>query len=203
MSDAEDSENEQSAEEEASEAEDEASVAEPSRQATEPKLERPTYAPPVPPAAPGYFHIYKKGQGYWTRMGTVAAVGLLGLLTGNFVYTEVDRVLTGPGISKFMDRIHLQDPRGAYLVVAVFAILYTWIAFHFMNKPRNVDFLIATDSEMKKVNWTTRKELMGSTKVVIGFVVVIAVLLLAYDLFFQLLFYLVGVLKTPPFFLGH
>ena len=45
-----------------------------------------------------------------------------------------------------------------------------------MNKPANVDFLIATDSEMKKVNWTSRKELIGSTKVVILFMFLIAVL---------------------------
>ena len=36
-----------------------------------------------------------------------------------------------------------------------------------MNKPSNVDFLIATDSEMKKVNWTTKGELFGSTRVVV------------------------------------
>ena len=150
----------------------------------------------------GYFHIYKKGQGYWTRMGTVAAAGLLGLLTGNFIYTESDRFLEGKGTADFMARIHLQDPRGAYLVVVIFAAVYSWIAFHFMNKPTSVDFLIATDSEMKKVNWTTKKELMGSTKVVIGFVFVMAIVLFMYDLFFQFLFYFLGVLKTPPFFLG-
>jgi preprotein translocase SecE subunit len=183
MSDSEDSENEESGE--------------------LPKPAPVAYAPvPVAPTG-GYFHIHKKGQGYWTRMGTVAAIGLLGLLTGNFLYSEVDRLLMGPGIAKFLARIHLQDPRGAYLVVAIFSLLYAWLAFHFMNKPASVDFLIATDSEMKKVNWTTRKELMGSTKVVIGFVFVMAIMLLMYDLFFQLVFYLVGVLKTPPFFLGH
>ena len=43
---------------------------------------------PSAPDGPGYFHIYKKGQGYWTRMGTVAARRLLGLLTGDFFYTQ-------------------------------------------------------------------------------------------------------------------
>lgn len=151
----------------------------------------------------GYFHIYKKGQGYWTRMGTVAGVGLVGLLSGNFVYTEIERQLSTPSIAAFMTRIHLQDPRGAYLLVAIFALVYAGLAFHIMNRPQYADFLIATDSEMKKVNWTTQKELLGSTKVVIGFVFVMAVLLFCYDLFFQFLFWAVGVLKTPPFFLGH
>jgi preprotein translocase subunit SecE len=88
-------------------------------------------------------------------------------------------------------------------VVVIFTLIYAAIAYHVMNKPTNVDFLIATDSEMKKVNWTTKKELMGSTKVVIWFMFIMAVMLFLYDLFFQLIFYLLGVLKTPPFFLGH
>jgi preprotein translocase SecE subunit len=51
---------------------------------------------------------------------------------------------------------------------------------------------------MKKVNWTSRQELMGSTKVVILFMFVIAAFLFAMDLFFGYVFYLIGVLKTPP-----
>jgi preprotein translocase subunit SecE len=163
----------------------------------------PAPAPPGVGDTPGYFHIYKKGQGYWTRIGTVAGASILGLLTMNFLYWEIDTISTGPKISKFLGGIHLQQPRAAYLLVLIFAIAYAMIAYHMMNKPTNVDFLIATDSEMKKVNWTTRKELIGSTKVVIGFMFVIAILLLAYDLFFQMVFYLLGVLKTPPFFMGH
>ena len=157
----------------------------------------------APAEKPGYFTIYKKGQGYWTRMGTVAGVALVGLLTANFIYTELEGRLSGQDINNFLTRIHLQQPRAAYLIVAAFAILYSTIAFHYMNKPVSVDFLIATDSEMKKVNWTSKKELIGSTKVVIGFMFVMALVLLCYDLFFQLVFYLIGVLRTPPFFLGH
>jgi preprotein translocase subunit SecE len=173
----------------------------------EPSPRSPKAPKPSPPAVPGektgYFHIYKKGQGYWTRMGTVLGVALIGLLAANFLYSESDGLAAGPGMSRFLYRIHLQSPRGPYLVVVVFALAYAAITYHYMNKPTSVDFLIATDSEMKKVNWTTKKELMGSTKVVIGFMFVIAVLLFFYDLFFQMLFYLLGVLKTPPFFLGH
>ena len=167
-----------------------------------PRQDRPAPAPAAGDSD-GYFHIYKKGQGYWTRMGTVAGAGLLGLLTGSFLYTECERQLSMPKVAQFMTGIHLQDPRGAYLIVALFAAVYSMLVFHFMNKPTYADFLIATDSEMKKVNWTTQKELMGSTKIVIGFVFIMAVVLFCYDLFFQLIFYLLGVLKTPPFFIGH
>ncbi len=72
-----------------------------------------------------------------------------------------------------------------------------------MNKPTNVDFLIATDSEMKKVNWTSRKELIGSTKIVILFMFFIALFLFLYDLFFQLIFYLSGRAENAAVFLGQ
>ena len=66
-----------------------------------------------------------------------------------------------------------------------------------MNKSDNVDFLIATDSEMKKVNWTSKQELIGSTKVVIFFMFVIAAVLFLIDILFGYVFYWFTVLKSP------
>ena len=49
---------------------------------------------------------------------------------------------------------------------------------------------------MKKVNWTSRAEIFGSTKVVIVFMfLVAAVLLFAFDLLFGTLFW---ALRHPP-----
>ena len=79
--------------------------------------------------------------------------------------------------------------------LAGFAFLVFWI----MNKSSNADFLIATDSEMKKVNWTTRKELIGSTKVVIFFMLLIMVLLFTFDTIFGYFFQFIRVLKFGPF----
>ena len=143
---------------------------------------------PPPPAATGgegFFHIYKKGQGYWTRMGTVGAVALIGLLSASFLYSNL---LPDLGVPE----------HASYLVIALFVLAYSFLAFHLLNKPTSVDFLIATDSEMKKVNWTNKTELFGSTRVVIGFMFIIAIVLLIYDLFFHTIFYLIGVLKIPP-----
>jgi preprotein translocase SecE subunit len=164
-----------------------------------PDVPKPDKAPPGYPGAVrapivsastggGYFRIYKKGQGYWTRMGTVAGVVLIGVLTAWFLWDEKVNLRLGEN--------------GGYILVGVFCLVYAGLGFHNLNKPRNVDFLIATDSEMKKVNWTTKNQLVGSTKVVIGFVILMAVLLFVYDLFFQWLFWLLGVLKTPPLFLN-
>ena len=38
----------------------------------------------------GFFHIYKRGQGYWTRMGTAAAAAILALLCIQFLYTHLN-----------------------------------------------------------------------------------------------------------------
>src|SRR4051812_31412311 len=37
----------------------------------------------------GFFTIHKKGQGYWTRICTAAATGLLILLTASFAWTNL------------------------------------------------------------------------------------------------------------------
>jgi preprotein translocase SecE subunit len=138
------------------------------------------------PSGPGFFTIYKKGQGYWTRMGTAAGAFLLCLLVGNFVYTQLRAWFSASRSVAF----------GAGAGVFAVLALFVW---RVMNKPTAVDFLIATDSEMKKVNWTTRKELIGSTKVVIFFVLLISLLLFLIDLAFGYLFHLIRVLEFGPF----
>ncbi|RMH14867.1 MAG: preprotein translocase subunit SecE [Planctomycetota bacterium] len=62
-------------------------------------------------------------------------------------------------------------------------------------KPETVDFLVATDGEMKKVNWSTRKEIIGSTQVVIVAAVLIAGILFFIDLAFSNFFKFIGVLE--------
>ncbi len=137
----------------------------------------------------GFFHIYKSGQGYWTRMGTVGGAALIILLVGNFLYTYLPTWFDVLGN-------HMSWLLG---IVAASVIGLGLLVFWLMNKPTNADFLIATDSEMKKVNWTSRQELIGSTKVVIFFVVFITLLLFAIDILFGYVFFWVGVLKQPPF----
>lgn len=140
---------------------------------------------PVAEAKRGFFTIYKKGQGYWTRMGTAGSITLIGIMIGYFLYTYLP--LWGVPSSVMLG------------VVAAVMIGYGLLGFYMLNKPGNVDFLIATDSEMKKVNWTSRKELMGSTKVVIFFMFMIAAFLFVVDVFFGYVFKFVHVLKFGPF----
>jgi preprotein translocase subunit SecE len=55
-----------------------------------------------------------------------------------------------------------------------------------VNKPNIADFMIASEGEMKKVNWSSRREIMVSTIVVIVVVVIMAVLLGTADFVLQL-----------------
>ena len=139
----------------------------------------------------GFFTIYKRGQGYWTRMGTAIGAALIAFLFAEFVYA---RLKVAVGVYHWP--LNTWGMLG--IAGAVFAVLMLF-SWRLMNKPGNVDFLIATDSEMKKVNWTTRAELIGSTKVVIVFVILIATLLFVLDLVFGYFFQLIRVLEFGPF----
>jgi preprotein translocase SecE subunit len=53
-------------------------------------------------------------------------------------------------------------------VALVLVLIGSFVTFHYVaRKPKSVDFLIATDEEMRKVNWSTRKIILDSTQVVI------------------------------------
>lgn len=142
------------------------------------------------PTGPGgFFTIYKKGQGYWTRMGTAGAAALVGALVIFNMY-------------QYLPSLGLTDSRNITIAAVIFGVLYALGVYSLMNRPTNAEFMIATDSEMKKVNWTSRRELIGSTKVVVGFMLLVAALLYVIDLVFQTFFWAIDVLRIPPFFIN-
>ena len=132
--------------------------------------------------------VYKKGQGYWTRMMTGIAAGLLIVMGGVWLSDTLGGVRIGS-----LEPVYLQA--GAFvLIMAVFGFLGYYLVG---CKPQFVDFLIATEGEMKKVNWSTRREIMGSTWVVIGLTVVIAVIISVLDyLIYSPLFRAVKILES-------
>ena len=81
----------------------------------------------------------------------------------------------------------------ASVILLVGAILTYWGCG--INK-KSVDFLINTDMEMKKVNWSTRKDIIGSTWVVIGSSFLIAAFIFCTDFIMQAIFKAIGVLQT-------
>ena len=71
-----------------------------------------------------------------------------------------------------------------------------WLSWRVVNWPTFADFLIATEAELNKVSWTTRKRLYQDTIVVLVTVVLFTVFLFAVDVLW------VWVLSFDPFIDG-
>jgi len=145
--------------------------------------------PRLPRGKPGggFLSQYKPDQGKATRTGTFVGLAVLVVWGGKFVNDhltgyqgdEAWQLLITPGI--------------AILFAVVMGALAWRVAY--VNR-KSSDFMIATEGEMKKVSWATKDEVIGSTKVVILFTVLLAVLLFVVDLFFQFFFSWINVLKA-------
>ncbi len=120
------------------------------------------------------FKMYKRGQGINTRLWsgltcfTITAIGcfrlyqiLLSRTNNIWLYTLV--------------------PSG---VCAAIALLTFWL----VNKPNLADFLIAAEGEIKKVSWSSRREIVASTTIVIGVVLSVGFMLVGVDFVFSGLF---------------
>ncbi len=110
--------------------------------------------------------------------------------TGDGAATIAGEV-NGPQGLPIVQPLYLQAAAVAVMLVIGAAIIYWLVGV----KPRSAEFLIATDGEMKKVNWSTRKGVIDSTWVVILWSVVLAAGLFVVDAAFSLVFKLIGVLE--------
>jgi preprotein translocase subunit SecE len=120
------------------------------------------------------FDIYKRGQGKYTRLYSAFGFGMVIALGCLLLYRKLDGADLGLWVATMV-------PAGVFVG---FALLIFWLS----NKPLVADFLIAAEGEVKKVSWSSRKEIAVSTFVVIVLVVIMAMLLGATDLSFKLFF---------------
>ena len=102
--------------------------------------------------------IYKKNQGYYTRVCSAVALATIVLMGAIWLWDLLGGVRIGT-----LEPVYIQAT-GAFLVTALFGIFGYYLIG---RKPKVVDFMIATEGEMKKVNWSSRREILGSTWVVI------------------------------------
>lgn len=132
-------------------------------------------------------HLYKSGQGYWTRVGTAAAGGLITLMGGKWLWDQLETMQAGELNIRYVQA-------GAFLACCIIGglLIYRFVGL----KPRSVDFLVATEGEMKKVNWSTRKEILGSTWVVIGLTAFIAAMIFVIDQIFYFISSAANVIET-------
>ncbi len=156
---------------------------------TDKPIDRPVGPVPLSAERRSFFEIYKRGQGYHTRVGTAVGGGVLILAGGNFLYNQLDLFETQAAWTLW---VQVGIP---VAFVVILGLLLYWLAG--VNR-RTCDFMIATEGEMKKVSWSSKKELIGSTKVVIVFALLIAALLFVTDLLFIMIFSLLNVLRLPP-----
>ncbi len=127
-----------------------------------------------------FFEIYKPGQGKYTRILTFAAVIAI-VVIGAYVLSNA-LTMHGP---------YVQFGIPTVIVVALGLLVY-WM----VNRQKSADFLIQTEGEMKKVSWSSRKEVIGSTKVVIITTLIMAAILYGVDMLFVLLFNWLGVTRA-------
>lgn len=115
------------------------------------------------------FDIYKRGQGKYTRLcsalgaAIVAGLGCLRL----YQHLEAADWNLSPRTRLWVTTM---VPAGLFVALSL-------LIFYLVNKPAIADFMIAAEGEMKKVSWSSRKEIAVSTFIVIVVVVIMAVLL--------------------------
>jgi len=126
--------------------------------------------------------IYKKNQGKYTRLGTFIGVMLVGVI-GAFVLSQSLSAYKWTAVPYVRYGIPT-------VVMGALAVLTFWL----VNRPASADFLIATEGEMKKVSWSSKKEIIGSTKVVIVTTAIMSLVLFAVDIMFVLLFKTIGIM---------
>jgi preprotein translocase subunit SecE len=118
------------------------------------------------------FEIYKAAQGQRARWTTFAVGCGLAVITGYWLSNRLEG-----------HNVYLQYALPLAVVIAV-----AYLMFYVINRPQMADFLIATEGEMKKVSWSSRREIVGSTKVVILTTFALAAMLFVVDFVFSSLF---------------
>ncbi len=132
-------------------------------------------ARPSGPTAGGPFHVLKPGQGVRVRWGSAIGAGVLSLAFAHFVWTQIEIFNFG---EKYQLYVRTLVPVVLFLVLAY--LIFWLVGRH----PRVIDFMIATEGEMKKVSWPTRSELVNSTIVVIVISAIAALLVGILDFIF-------------------
>jgi len=116
--------------------------------------------------------IYKRGQGYYTRLYSALTAFAI-VATG--CYTLYNQLST-------------QNVWAKTFIPAGVCVAFSWLIYWVVNKPAIADFMIAAEGEIKKVSWSSRKEIIASTMIVVFVVALMAGLLFLADAFFAYVF---------------
>lgn len=146
------------------------------------------------PAGPGFFTIYKPGQGKFVRWGTVVAIVLITSLGMYWIYASVipsiysgfrmaASTATQPADAPKLSggEVGSSETIVTVIVLSIFGLIGVFLAYMSANRPRPAEFMIMTESEMRKVTWPSRQTVIASTKVVIFLTILLAVILAGVD----------------------
>jgi preprotein translocase subunit SecE len=123
--------------------------------------------------------LYKPMQGWYARVYTGLALGLIAAAGGMRVYETSKEY----------------EPIWRISLPAAFAVVLGWIIFRIVQFPPFAEFLVATEAEMNKVSWTNKEDLIRSTTVVLMTVVLMAVFLFVVDRLWTFILQMLGVLQ--------
>ena len=99
-----------------------------------------------------------------------------------------------------LDAMVFADPTVKIVVQALVPLLLLaglgFLIFWLVNKAQIADFMIAAEGELKKVSWSSRKEVVTSTIVVICVMLLMSVILLLVDIGLQYFFAWIGLIPS-------
>jgi len=130
--------------------------------------------------------IYKRGQGHHTRLFSALGVGAIVVLGCWRLYEKLGALNISP------DKAIVVQVLVPFVLFAVLGFFAFWL----VNRPSVADFMIAAEGEIKKVSWSSKKEIAVSTFIVIAVVVFMAILLALTDVFFQFVFRFINLLPS-------
>ena len=129
------------------------------------------------------FGFYKPGQGQWARGVAAAALGGLGFWAAIQTHDWMENYVGAGGYY------------AGWWVPGVILLTFVWFAFYVANRPKITNFIIETETEMKKVTWPTYREVLAATAVVIVVVILLGAFLFSVDrVLIQPFFELIGIL---------
>ena len=138
-----------------------------------------------------------------TKGSTASAVIGDIAMKGDAIPSEATKVTSSGGVSavvaappagiEVFNKQYLQLGVAMVIILVGSYFIYSYVG----RREKSVEFLVAVDGEMKKVNWSTRKNVIDSTIVVVVATFLIALILAIYDVgigkIFAALFRLIGI----------
>lgn len=139
----------------------------------------------------GWFHgtAYKRVLGRQVRRLTILGILIVG---ASGVYSLFYQNMLPENWDIAIPFVHNDDgspkmfrllPDARFTIPLLLLALTLWVAWRVVNMPAFAEFLIATEAEMNKVSWSSRRRLFQDTIVVLVCTVFMAVFLLLVDLF--------------------